>query len=162
MGKQQRRQQEKGSGLGVPILALTRTCYVTLGKSPPLSEPWSPGCAGQDCIRARVTILAQQAKCYCQALSAKLRWWLSWERICLQCRRPRFDPWVGKISWRREWQPTPVFLPGEPHGQRSQAGYSPRGCRVRHDCVTNFHFSLSKAEVLATLGLRFHRTTKMG
>ena len=36
-----------------------------------------------------------------------------------QCRRPkipRFDPWVGKIPWRRAWQPTPVFLPGEPHG----------------------------------------------
>ena len=34
-------------------------------------------------------------------------------RISMQCRRPRFDPWVGKIPWRREWQPTPVFLPGE-------------------------------------------------
>ena len=41
--------------------------------------------------------------------------------------RPRFNPWVGKISWRREWQPTPVFLPGESHGQRSLAGYSPWG-----------------------------------
>ena len=35
------------------------------------------------------------------------------------CRRYRFDPWVGKIPWRRKWQPTPVFLPGEFHGQRS-------------------------------------------
>ena len=35
----------------------------------------------------------------------------------------RFDPWVRKISWRREWQPTPVFLPGESHGQRSLADY---------------------------------------
>ena len=32
---------------------------------------------------------------------------------CLQCRRPGFDPWVGKISWRRKWQPTPVLLPGK-------------------------------------------------
>ena len=40
-----------------------------------------------------------------------LPWWLRWWRICLQCRRPGFDPWVGKIPWRREWQPTPVFLP---------------------------------------------------
>ena len=47
--------------------------------------------------------------------------------ICLQCRRPGFDPWVGKIPRRREWQPTPVFLPGEFHGQRSLAGYSPWG-----------------------------------
>ena len=38
-----------------------------------------------------------------------------------------FDPWVGKIPWRKEWQPTPVFLPGESHGQRSLAGYSPWG-----------------------------------
>ena len=38
-----------------------------------------------------------------------------------------FDPWVGKIPWRREWQPTPVFLPGESHGQRSLVGYSPWG-----------------------------------
>ena len=38
-----------------------------------------------------------------------------------------FDPWVGKIPWRREWQPTPVFLPGELHEQRSLAGYSPWG-----------------------------------
>ena len=39
-------------------------------------------------------------------------------------RRHRFDPWVGKIPWRRVWQPTPVFLPREHHGQRSLAGYS--------------------------------------
>ena len=37
------------------------------------------------------------------------------------------DPWVGKIPWRRKWQPTPVFLPGEFHGQRTLAGYSPWG-----------------------------------
>ena len=36
-----------------------------------------------------------------------------------------FDPWVGKIPWTRAWQPTPVFLPGESHGQRSLVGYSP-------------------------------------
>ena len=40
-------------------------------------------------------------------------------------RRPRFDPWVRKIPWRRKWQPAPVFLPGESHGQRSLKGYSP-------------------------------------
>ena len=40
-----------------------------------------------------------------------------------------FDPWVGKIPWRREWQPTPVFLPGEFHGQRSLEGYSPWGLK---------------------------------
>ena len=55
------------------------------------------------------------------------------ERICPQCRRQRrcgFDPWVRKIPWRRAWQPTPVLLPGESHGQGSLAGYSPQGCKV--------------------------------
>ena len=54
-----------------------------------------------------------------------LCWWLRQLRICMQCRRPVFDPWVGKISWRGEWLYTPVFLPGEFHGQRSLVGYSP-------------------------------------
>ena len=42
--------------------------------------------------------------------------------IYLQCGKPRFDPWVGKIPWRRKWQPTPVFLPGDSQGQRSLVG----------------------------------------
>ena len=46
-----------------------------------------------------------------------------------QYRRHGFDPWVGKIPWRRKWQPTPVFLPGKSHGQRSLVGYSPRGLK---------------------------------
>ena len=46
------------------------------------------------------------------------------KRICLQCGRPRFDPWVRKILWRREWLPTPVLLPREFPGQRSLADYS--------------------------------------
>ena len=44
-------------------------------------------------------------------------------RICLQCRRPKFQ----KILWRREWQPTPIFLPGKSHGQRRLVGYSSWG-----------------------------------
>ena len=49
-----------------------------------------------------------------------------------QCRSHRgrgFDPWVGKIPWRRKWQPTPVFLPRKFHGQRSLEGYSPWDCK---------------------------------
>ena len=53
--------------------------------------------------------------------------WLNGKESTCQCRRPGFDPWVGKIPWRRESQPTPVFLPGESHGQRSLVGYSPWG-----------------------------------
>ena len=44
-------------------------------------------------------------------------------------QRSRFDPWVRKIAWRRKWQPTPLFLPGEFHGRRSLVGYSPWGCK---------------------------------
>ena len=44
-------------------------------------------------------------------------------------RRPRFNTWIRKIPWRRKWQPTPLFLSGESHGQRILAGYSPRGCK---------------------------------
>ena len=47
-----------------------------------------------------------------------------------QCRRHKrfgFDPWVGKIPCRKKWQHTPVFLPGESHGQRKPGGYSPKG-----------------------------------
>ena len=51
------------------------------------------------------------------------------EPACQYKRQKRggFDPWVRKIPWRRKWQPTPVFLLGKSHGQRSLAGYSPWG-----------------------------------
>ena len=52
-------------------------------------------------------------------------------------RRCGFDSWVRKILWRRKWQPTPIFLPGKSHGQRSLLGYSPWGYkRVGHDLAT--------------------------
>ena len=53
-----------------------------------------------------------------------------WKRILLPVQETQvkgFNPWVRKIPWRRQWQPTPVFLPGESHGQRSLVGYSPWG-----------------------------------
>ena len=64
--------------------------------------------------------------------------------ICLQCGRPRFNPWVGKIPWRRQWHPTPVLLPGNSHGRRSLVGCSPWG-REESDTteLLHFHFSLS-------------------
>ena len=57
-------------------------------------------------------------------------------KICLQCRSPRrcrFYPWVRKMPWRRAWQPTPVFLPGESRGQRILAGRSRWSHGVGHD-----------------------------
>ena len=49
----------------------------------------------------------------------RLPWWLRWERICLQRGKPGLFPQVREITWRRKWQPIPVFLPAESHGWRS-------------------------------------------
>ena len=70
------------------------------------------------------------------------RWHSDKEFACQRRRhrRCRFDRWVGKIPWSRKWQPTPVFLPGEFHGQRSPAGYSPRGHK---ELDTTEHTSLT-------------------
>ena len=89
---------------------------------------WSP--SGTSCPAE-----AQKANCIlevpvCGTLGCHaLPWWLRWSKIFLQYRRPSFDPWLGMIPWRRAWQPTPVFLSGEPHWQRRLAGYSPWGCK---------------------------------
>ena len=53
-------------------------------------------------------------------------------------------PGLGSFPWRREWQLTPVFLPGESHGQRTLAGYSPQGCS-ESDMAKQLPLSLSKA-----------------
>ena len=60
--------------------------------------------------------------------------WLSWERICLQCGRSGFDPWVGKIPWRRERLPTPEFWPWEFHGL-----YIHRVAKSPHEWATVTH-----------------------
>ena len=57
---------------------------------------------------------------------------LSGKEFACQSRRHkrwRLDPWVEKIPWRKKRHPTPVFLPGKSHGQRSLVGYSPVGCK---------------------------------
>ena len=50
-----------------------------------------------------------------------------------------FHPWVEKIPWRRAWQPTPVFLAGESHGQRSLTGYGPQDCKESDRIETTSH-----------------------
>ena len=63
------------------------------------------------------------------------RWHSGKESTCQYKRRKRlgFDPWIGRIPWTRKWPPTPIFLPGKFHRQRSLAGYSPWSHRVGHD-----------------------------
>ena len=74
---------------------------------------------------------------YIRALSPLgLPWWLTGKESACKCSRHKFNPWVGKIPWRRKWQHIPVFLPGKSHGQRRLVGYSPWGHRVRHNLAT--------------------------
>ena len=54
-------------------------------------------------------------------------------------QRSRFDTWVGKIPWRRAWKPTPVFLPGESHGQRRLVGYSPKSHKGSDMTEVTYH-----------------------
>ena len=63
----------------------------------------------------------------------------------LQCGRPGFDPWVGKIPWRRKWQPTPVFLPGTSHGrgawQVQSTGSQSRTWPSTHTCSLQVYYT---------------------
>ena len=73
-------------------------------------------------------------------------------RICLQCRRHGFDPWVGEIHWRRAWQPTPVFLPEESPWTEETGGLQSMGLQswtrlsdqAQHSQVDNFSWALPK------------------
>ena len=68
--------------------------------------------------------------------SGASRWFSSKESTC-QCRRYGFDPWVEKIPWRRKWQPTPVYLPGESPWAEEPGWLQSMGSqRVGHDWVT--------------------------
>ena len=70
-------------------------------------------------------------------------------------RRLQFDPWVGKIPWRRAWQPTPVYLPGKSHGERRQASYSPWGHKESDTTEVTKHKHAGKEE-------RRHSGTQLG
>ena len=82
---------------------------------------------------------------YCVSICLEgLPRWLSGKEFACKsrrCRRLGFNPWVQKIPWRRKWQPTPVFLPRESHGQRSLVGCSPWG--HKESDMTDFHFILT-------------------
>ena len=89
-------------------------------------------------------------------LSHRYSWRLSGKRIHPQCRRPESSPWVGKILWRREWLPTPIFLPGESPWTEEAGGLHSIGLqRVRHDWETNsFTFPPQKKIKSLKLGKR--------
>ena len=91
------------------------------------------GSAQQDLLTERVLFPTGPCVSRFPFLFYLFPWWL------LQQRRPRFDPWVRKILWRRKWQPTPVFFPGKSHGGRNLVGYSPWGCK-ESDTTERLHF----------------------
>ena len=78
-----------------------------------------------------LTIRVQLKSFVTNIISVGLPWWLSIKESTCQCRRSRFNPWVGKIPWRNKWLLIPVFLPGESYGQRSLVGYSRWGHKSR-------------------------------
>ena len=69
-------------------------------------------------------------------------WWLRWERIILQCRRLRFNPWVGKIPWRRKWQLTSIILWVQIHGDaKSQTRLSDQHFHF-HSCIAGIFLTI--------------------
>ena len=71
-------------------------------------------------------------------------------RICLRCTRPGSDPWVRKIPRRRAWQPTPVFLPGEFHGQRSLADTVHGVTKSRTQPTLSLSMVISKDKIIVS------------
>ena len=76
------------------------------------------------------------------------------KKTTCQCRRLRFDPWVGKIHQRRKWQHTPAFLPGKFHEQRSLEGYNPWGHRELD--LTEHSMALYQSFILGPQQIRLH------
>ena len=81
-------------------------------------------------------------------VSGRASRWLSGKETACQCGRYRFDPWVRKTSWRRTWQPTPVFLPRKSLRQKNLESYSSGSCRVRQDLATKQQQEGLKTQVL--------------
>ena len=89
----------------------------------------------------------------------ELPWWLRWWRIHLQCGRPEFDPCIGKIPWRRAWQPTPVFLLGESPWTEEPGGLQSMGSQIvrhvwetKHTAHTSLKALSSNSHILSCTG----------
>ena len=113
------------------------------------SSEWTAGSLG------KVSVDSDKVLCFCPP-PPHLRGFpggASGKEPACPCRRPRrrgFDPWVGKIPWRREWQPTPVLLPGKSHGRRSWKaavhGIAKSWAR-QNDFTFTFHFHALEKEM---------------
>ena len=104
-----------GEGKGYPLQYFGASLVAQLVKNPPgMRETWVRSLGWENPLEKGKTT-------HSSILGLPL--WLSWLRICLECRRPGFDPWVGKISQRRERILTSAFWPGEFHGLYSPWGH---------------------------------------
>ena len=112
--RQTRHVQRVHLGAAVPFLRLT-FCSALPCSQHPASDPWPH-------IRESIRIFNKWPWAFQVALVVKNQ-----PDNAGGCKRQGFDPWAGKIPWRRARKPTPVFLPGESQGQRSLGGYSPQG-----------------------------------
>ena len=105
--------------------AVQETRVRRLGREDPLEREWLPTPVslsgefhGQN-ILAGYSPGGRKESDMTERLTLGLPWWFSPKESAFQCRRGKFNSWVGKIPWRRKWQLTPVFLSGKPHGQRA-------------------------------------------
>ena len=140
--------QTRSASTGRPALSQSRAldfavaCGIFPGQEsnyvPCISRWICIHCATKEVLEQNLNIRSQGSVCtlsqgrgshQSSCTSSKLLWWLRGKELACQRRRHRFNPWVRRIPWRRKWQPTPVFLPGKSHGQRSLAGYGPWDCK---------------------------------
>ena len=103
----------------LPLPCPQRASWADTSKFPPFQK-----CCENTCLLVFMLLLSSLLWVYID--SKGFPWWLSGKESTCQCRTCDFDPWVEKIPWRREWQPTPVSLPGKSCGPRSLEGYSPQ------------------------------------
>ena len=116
--------EHMGSVVATFSLSCPAVCGIKL-VSPALEEGFLTSIPSRRSLRGTFKMLWY-------AGSVGLPWWLSSKKSAYKCRRLMrhgFNPWVGKIPWRRKWQPTLLFLPWKSHGQRSLASCNPWDCK---------------------------------
>ena len=139
-------RRSAGEGIGYPLQYSWASLVAQLVKNPPaMWDIWVRSLGWEDLLEkgkaTHSSILAWRIPWTVQPMrSQRVRrywdfyfhftftfWWLSGKESACQCRKCRFNPWVGKMPWRRKWQTTPVSLPGKSYAQRSLVGYRPGG-----------------------------------
>ena len=108
--------------LPLGTLCIWSLCLEDPSPTRPSLSPWLPSEIPSNARLSERTLLATPHR-----MAQMLKNLPTMEEI-----KPRFEPWVGKIPWKRKWQSTPVFLPGKSHGRRKLAGHNPWGGRTPH------------------------------